>query len=293
MKWDEGHQSPDVIDRRGQSSGIGGIGGSGLLALAPLLLRHPGGIVILLLLVGGSVLLGMFRGGTSDENAQGVAETTGAQQANDKPKQFVAFVLDDNQKTWQQLFAQEGKSYRPAKLVLFSNSTNTACGYGQSATGPFYCPSDERIYIDLSFNEELARRFKAAGDFAQAYVIAHEVGHHVQKQLGISAAIQKLRRNEREGESSASVRLELQADCFAGIWSHSTDQRKLLDTGDLDEALTAAAAIGDDRLQKRAQGTVTPETFTHGTSAQRAKWFRTGFDRGALDQCDTFKASSL
>jgi len=292
MKWDEGHESPNVIDRRGQGGG-GGIAGAGLFALAPLLLRHPAGIVILLLLLGGSALMGIFGRGDRDENAQGVAETTGAKQTNDKPKQFVSFVLDDNQKNWNQIFANEGKNYRPAKLVLFSDATNTACGYGQSATGPFYCPTDERIYIDLSFYDDLSRRFKAAGDFAQAYVISHEVGHHVQKVLGISAAIQKLRRNEREGESSASVRLELQADCFAGIWAHSTQQRHLLETGDLDEALNAASAIGDDRLQKRSQGTVTPETFTHGSSAQRAKWFRVGYDKGEMAQCDTFKASTL
>jgi len=254
-------------------------------------MRHPIGLLALLLLVGGSALVGMF--GTGDTDAPpGVAETTGAA-VGDESKQFASYVLDDTQETWTDLFARDGRRYDKAKLVLFDGATSTACGYGRAATGPFYCPSDERVYIDLSFFDDLARRFGARGDFAQAYVIAHEIGHHVQKQLGASAAVRSLRKSQREGEDGASVRLELQADCLAGVWARSTAARGLLEQGDIEEALTAAAAIGDDRLQKRASGVVTPETFTHGTAEQRARWFRSGYERGEVDACDTFKASTL
>lgn len=293
MRWDDNHESPDVIDRRGQGGG-GFAGGGGLLALAPFLMRSPVGIVVLLVLVGGSALVGMFGQGKGDTADQArVTQTTGAGQVPDDERHFVSFVLDDNQTTWQGLFAKQGKTYRKSKLVLFTNATSTGCGYGQSATGPFYCPSDERVYIDLTFYDDLSHRFGARGDFAQAYVIAHEIGHHVQKQLGISEALRGLKRSEREGESSASVRLELQADCFAGIWAHSTQSRNLLEKGDIDEALTAASAIGDDRLQKQSRGTVNPETFTHGTAEQRARWFKTGYERGEMDACDTMKATNL
>jgi uncharacterized protein len=292
MRWDEGHESPDVIDRRGEGGG-GGLGGGalrGIISLAPLLVRHPIGIVILLLLLVGSALLGTF--GTGDTDAPRATHTTGAA-AGDVEKHFVSFVLDDTQKTWKELFAQEGRDYRNAKLVLFDGATSTACGYGQAATGPFYCPIDERVYIDLSFYDDLARRFGAKGDFAQAYVIAHEIGHHVQNQLGAAAAVHNLKRSQRQGETGPNVRLELQADCYAGVWAHSTQTRGLLDPGDIDEALTAASAIGDDRLQRQSQGTVTPETFTHGTAEQRARWFRTGYQRGDIDACDTFHATML
>jgi predicted metalloprotease len=291
MRWDEGHESPDVIDRRGQGPDRGG-GISGVLALAPLLARHPIGLVILLLLLVGSALLGTI--GTRDSDAPRATETAGTETtADDRDKHFVSFVLDDTQKNWRELFAKRGWDYRNAKLVLFDGATSTACGYGESATGPFYCPLDERVYIDLSFYDDLGRRFGAKGDFAQAYVIAHEIGHHVQNQLGSSKAVHGLRRSQREGETGANVRLELQADCYAGIWARSTDTRGLLEQGDIDEALTAAAAIGDDRLQKQAGRAVTPETFTHGTSAQRARWFRIGYQTGDIDACDTFKASKL
>lgn len=300
MRWDQGHESPDVIDRRGEGRGGGGmLGGGGLLALAPLLIRSPLGIVILLVLLIGSGVAGIFgtRGEgeppASGDQPKGAVHTTGADQPQDEARRFTGFVLDDAQKTWREAFAKAGKPYRNAKLVLYTDATRTACGFGEAATGPFYCPSDERVYIDLAFNDELARRFGAKGDFAQAYVVAHEIGHHVQKLLGVDAAIKNLRRSEREGESSASVRLELQADCFAGVWAHSTDERGLLENGDINEAMTAAAAVGDDRLQKAARGTVHPESFTHGTSAQRSKWFRVGLDRGDPAACDTFKAASL
>ncbi len=290
MRWDRGHESPDIIDRRGERSAGGGGIGSGILALAPLLVRHPIGILILLLILAGGALTGIF--GTNDTDAPRITETTGAT-ANDEGKQFVGYVLDDTQKTWQELFAKGGRQYHNAKLVLYTGATSTACGFGQAATGPFYCPSDERVYIDLSFYDDLARRFGAKGDFAQAYVIAHEIGHHVQNQLGASAAIRNLKKTQREGEAGASVRLELQADCFAGIWAHSTQTRGLLEKGDVEEAMTAASAVGDDRLQKQSRGVVTPETFTHGTAEQRARWFRTGYQRGELEACDTFHATSL
>ncbi|MBX3207106.1 MAG: neutral zinc metallopeptidase [Labilithrix sp.] len=291
MRWDRGHESPDLIDRRGQAGGGGGGGLSGILALAPLLVRHPIGIVVLLLLLAGSVLLGRF--GTSDTDAPPVTRTTGASGAGDEEKHFVAFVLDDAQKTWREIFAERGRRYENAKLVLFDGETPTACGYGLSATGPFYCPSDGRVYIDLSFYDELSRRFGARGDFAQAYVVAHEIGHHVQNQLGVPDALRGLTRSEREGAGGANVRLELQADCYAGVWAHSTETRGLLEAGDVDEAMTAASAVGDDRLQEHASGVVTPETFTHGTAEQRARWFRKGYERGDMAACDTFEAPAL
>ncbi len=293
MKWDEGHESPDVIDRRGQ--GGGGGGGLGLLGLIPLVTRFRGGWVVALLIVG-FVVWGGFRGlggSTGDSPADTTATSAPAagHKTDDKKAQFVAFVLDDTQSTWRQEFAKLGKNYRNAKLVMFTGATQTACGGGQAAQGPFYCPADERVYIDLSFYNELEQRFGAKGDFAQAYVIAHEIGHHVQKLLGISDKVSSARGNQR-GEEGNSVRLELQADCFAGIWAKSTDQRKLLDPGDIDDALNAAAAIGDDRIQKQAGGRVNPETWTHGSAAQRSRWFKTGYERGDINACDTFAAAA-
>ncbi|HVJ89986.1 MAG TPA: neutral zinc metallopeptidase [Labilithrix sp.] len=290
MRWDRSHESPDVIDRRGERGRRGGGLAQGVLALAPLLLRHPMGRVLLLLFLAGSFVFGML--GQRDDSAPQVAEPTDAT-VSDDPRHFVSFVLDDVQTTWTGLFAKDGGTYEPAKLVLFDGATHTACGYGKAVTGPFYCPDDERIYIDLSFYDELALRFGASGDFAQAYVIAHEIGHHVQHQLGTTASLRGLSRSEREGETGASVRLELQADCFAGIWAHSTESRGLLEPGDVNEALRAASAVGDDRLQQRATGVVTPESFTHGTATQRARWFRTGYQRGDMSACDTFRATEL
>ena len=293
MKWDEGHQSPDMIDKRGQ--GGGGGGGLGLLGLIPLVTRFRGGWVVALLIVG-FVVYGGFRGlGGSATNGPSDTSTSGAPVAghktDDKKAQFVAFVLDDTQGMWRQEFARQGKTYRNAKLVMFTGATQTACGGGQAAQGPFYCPADERVYIDLSFYNELEQRFGAKGDFAQAYVIAHEIGHHVQKQLGISDKVGSARGKQR-GEEGNSVRLELQADCFAGMWAKASDDKKILDPGDIDEALTAAAAIGDDRLQKQSGGRVNPESWTHGSSAQRSRWFKTGYERGSLAACDTFAAAA-
>ena len=204
---------------------------------------------------------------------------------------FVNFVMKDIQGTFEAMFKAEGKPYRHAKLYLFTGAIDTGCGRSSAAIGPFYCPADEHAYIDLSFYRELRQRFGAPGDFAQAYVLAHEIGHHLQKLMGIEHRAEALGRGHRRNE--ISVRTELQADCFAGVWGHAAKGKQLLEAGDLEEALTAATAIGDDRLQKQAGGEVNPETFTHGTSAQRVHWFRTGFERGRFDACDTFAPGAL
>ena len=287
MRYDRDHESSDLIDERGQGGGPR-MAGSGLLGLLPLLLRFKYGWVIIVAVVGFS-LVRNFTGGDSHS----VAGTAVSAQGSDAPRHFVAFVLDDAQATWRKLFAQDGRSYRNAKLVLFSGSTNTGCGYGDAATGPFYCPSDERVYIDLGFYNELAQRFGVKGDFAEAYVIAHEIGHHVQKQLGISAQVDRASKSARLGPTGLSVRLELQADCYAGIWARSTNQRQILDPGDVEEALGAAAAVGDDHIQKETSGTVRPETWTHGSAQARSRWFKNGFDNGTLQACDTFSAAAL
>jgi predicted metalloprotease len=205
----------------------------------------------------------------------------------------VAFVLDDVQDSWQKKFAQAGRpeAYRHAKLVLYTDSTDTGCGYGSAATGPFYCPADERVYLDLGFFHDLASRLGARGQFAQAYVVAHEIGHHVQKILGISEKVEGLRHTQ--GATGASVRLELQADCFAGIWARSTEQRDLSEDADIQSAITAAAAVGDDRLQRAATGTVSPESWTHGSSEERVRWFQRGLTASGIASCDTFAAKQL
>jgi len=290
MKWDEGHQSPDVIDRRGQGGGGGGLGG--MVGLLPLLLRFKGGWIIALLIVGFLAFggIGRFFGG-SEEGTQ--TRPVAGQRTDDKKAQFVAFVLDDNRAMWRPELAKRGATYRNAKLVMFTDATQTACGQGQAATGPFYCPSDERVYIDLSFYNELEKRLGAKGDFAQAYVISHEIGHHVQNLLGISDKVHRAKASQQKGEEGLSVRLELQADCFAGIWASSAEKKQILDPGDIDEALNAAAAIGDDRLQKQGGGRVMPERWTHGSSAQRSRWFKTGYERGSMEACDTFKDNPI
>jgi hypothetical protein len=246
-------------------------------------------VILLLVAVGGSF---------TDLFSFGGQRATGQQARTGPPEQaemvqFVSFVLDDSQKTWTGLFAQKGDAYRNAKLVLFTGATQTGCGYGQAASGPFYCPADQRVYIDLSFYRELATRFGAQGDFAQAYVIAHEIGHHIQTLRGTSERVHKAPRSQQEGAGGLSVRLELQADCFAGVWAHSSNQRGLLETGDIDEALGAASAIGDDRIQRQSGGTVHPETWTHGSAAQRSRWFHRGFETGNPDTCDTFSSTAL
>jgi len=203
--------------------------------------------------------------------------------------EFVSFALDDTQKTWTQILPEQtGKSYRHTKLVLFRDYTQSGCGGARSATGPFYCPEDEKVYIDLGFFDELSRRFGVPGQFAQAYVLAHELGHHVQKLLGIEGKVRQLQESNAREANPLSVRLELQADCFAGVWAHSTQQRGLLEKGDVESALGAVSAVGDDRLQKMSTGHVSPESFTHGSSQQRMQWFNTGLSRGRVAACNTF-----
>jgi uncharacterized protein len=283
MKWQRGYQSNDVEDNRGR---FGGFGGGGMIGPALAIGSRFGlpGIVIALLAV---FLLPRLLGGGAQSLAP--SQTSGeSRQVSDEQKQFVSFVFDDAQRTWSEVFAANQQPYRKAKLVLFTGRTPTGCGSGSAAAGPFYCPPDERVYIDLSFYEELARRFGAPGDFAQAYVIAHEMGHHVQNLLGIERRMRRAG-GPSEGADSNSVKLELQADCFAGIWAHSTQQRDLLERGDVEEGLAAAASVGDDRLQKQSTGTVQPETWTHGSAAQRSQWFRRGYTSGKLAECDTFQ----
>ncbi len=283
MKWQRGYQSNDVEDNRGRSAGIGGAGMLGPALAIGSRFGLPG---ILIALAAVFVLPRVMSGG---DNSQSLApQAAQGTQASDEQKQFVSFVFDDAQKTWAELFAANQKPYRKAKLVLFSGRTSSACGTSSAAVGPFYCPPDERVYIDLSFYEELARRFGAPGDFAQAYVIAHEMGHHVQNVLGIEKRMRRIG-GPSEGADSNSVKLELQADCFAGIWARSTQKRDLLESGDVEEGLAAASAVGDDRLQKQATGTVQPETWTHGSAAQRSQWFKRGFSSGNLGDCDTFE----
>ncbi len=212
----------------------------------------------------------------------------------DEASEFVRVVLADTEDTWRALFSRMGKTYQDPKLVLFRDRVSSACGLQSAAVGPFYCPGDHQVYLDLSFFDELARRFGAPGDFAQAYVIAHEVGHHIQSLTGVSARVHAQKRGLAKADANAlSVRQELQADCYAGVWGHHAAKRGLLERGDVEEGLRAAAAIGDDRLQKRARGTVAPETFTHGTSEQRVRWFSRGLEGGAFEQCDTFTAAAL
>ena len=252
-----------------------------------LLLRFKYGWVAVLAIVGYVAFRSLSGGGGASTTT-----TTGARHLtqNDTQAHFVAFVLDDAQQFWAKDFAEHDREYRHAKLVLFTDSTPTACGYGSAATGPFYCPNDEHVYIDLGFFDTLQRQLGAKGEFARAYVIAHELGHHVQDLLGIE---KRARSGVMKGASGNSVRLELQADCYAGIWAHSAQARNLLETGDLESAIGAASRIGDDVLQKEETGRVRPESFTHGTAEQRQRWLKRGFDTGDLAQCDTFTASSL
>lgn len=293
MKWTPGGESQDVEDRRDDTGGGGGgfqfggmhigIGGAILLLILSFIFKTN----FFALLSGGGGSVNPSPSAVSEPNAP---RGTSARDQAEKPLvQFVSFVLDDTQKTWTEVLPQQsGKSYRHAKLVLFRDAIQSGCGGAQSATGPFYCPQDEKVYIDLGFYDELKRRFGAPGEFAQAYVLAHEIGHHVQKILGIEAQESQMRDENPRMKNVLSVKLELQADCFAGIWAQSTQQRGLLEQGDIQSALGAAAAVGDDRLQKMATGHVSPDSFTHGTSEQRMSWFRKGFDSGSIAACNTF-----
>lgn len=285
MKWTPGYRSNNVDDRRGERGQAAGIGG-GAIGILFLLFRKFG---IVGVLVGGAALYFFSSMGSGSSSLSGQPDT--ATDSTEQPTvEFVSFVLDDAQATWTELFKAAGKQYQPARLEIFRTSISSACGLGQAAMGPFYCPGDKQVYIDLSFYDELKQRFGAPGDFAQAYVITHEIGHHVQHLLGLDKNVQ---RGDSAGANGSSVRLELQADCFSGVWAHSSNQRQLLEAGDVEEALKAAAVIGDDALQKQAGGGVRPESFTHGSSAQRARWFKRGFESGDMASCDTFAAAQL
>ena len=295
MKWEGNRESDNVEDRRDQGggSGLGGgmIGGRGI-----------GVGTIVIALVGGwifginplTILSALSGGGAPQavEQQQGPAHKP---PADDKGAKFVSTVLADTEDVWRAQFAQGGGTYREPRLVLFRGATPTQCGQGQAAMGPFYCPADQKVYIDLGFYDTLKNRLGAPGDFAQAYVIAHEVGHHVQNLLGISQKMDQARGRMGKVEYNAmSVRLELQADCFAGVWAyHANSARKILEQGDVEEAMNAAAKIGDDALQRSSGGAVVPESFTHGTSAQRQRWFSNGIKTGSIQACDTFSARNL
>lgn len=281
MRWKDQDRSDNVEDRRGMPVSRGMVGGGiGTVILV---------IVALYFGIDPSVILQSV----PDSGPPAVTQQRPAGQ--DEMAQFVSVVLADTEKTWHSVFRQSGRTYREPKLVLFTGAVQSACGFAQAAMGPFYCPQDHRVYIDFSFYEDLKNRFKAPGDFAQAYVIAHEVGHHVQNLLGITEKVQgAMQRVSRAEANRLSVRMELQADCFAGVWAHHADRfRRILEPGDLEEALRAASAIGDDRIMKQTRGTVVPDAFTHGTSEQRVRWFRRGFETGDPNQCDTFRAPTL
>jgi predicted metalloprotease len=284
MRWTPGGSSDDVEDRRDDSGGGGFQPGGIHLGL--------GGIVVLFILslIFKRDFLSLVSTGAVDTAATTVSQPNTALDQQEKPLvDFVTFVLNDTQNTWSQILPQQGVPYRHAKLVLYRDAYPSACGAAQSATGPFYCPEDEKVYIDLGFYNELKQRFGAPGEFAEAYVLAHEIGHHVQKLLGIEGKVRQAQEQNPQSANQLSVRLELQADCFAGVWGHSTQQRNLLDPGDVDSGLQAAAAVGDDRLQRMSRGTVNPETFTHGSSAQRTEWFQRGFQDGTIAACNTFQ----
>ncbi|MFL6286693.1 MAG: neutral zinc metallopeptidase [Pyrinomonadaceae bacterium] len=282
MKLGGERESSNVEDRRGMGGGRiaigGGIGGLAILLIATLLGVDP------------SQLLNSGSGGGPGPGAP----TQQAPPQNDEMSQFVRRVLGSTETVWGEIFKRNGSTYREPRLVLFTQQVQSACGTAGASVGPFYCPGDERVYIDLSFYDELRSRFRAPGDFAQAYVIAHEVGHHVQKLVGTSDKVTAMQRRASEAQGNRlSVMLELQADCYAGVWGYYAQQRGVIETGDLEEALNAASAIGDDRLQKESQGYVVPDSFTHGSSEQRVRWFRQGFDTGDMRRCDTFNSRGL
>jgi uncharacterized protein len=276
MLWTPGGRSPNLEDRRSSSGGVGrglGIGGTVV-------------VLALSLLFGRNLFndLGVEPSGVSS-TATPISPADSAGQETEV--QFVSFVLDDVQNTWAGILPNYGASFHPAKLVLFRNSTDSGCGPAQSVMGPFYCPVDERVYLDLGFFDELKQKFGASGDFAQAYVMAHELGHHVQHLLGTDARVRQLEERNPSQANELSVRLELQADCYAGVWAHSTDQRRILEQGDVDEALTAASSVGDDRIQQRTTGRINVDSFTHGSAAQRSASFKRGFESGDPRNCNT------
>jgi len=288
MRLDDSRRSDNVEDDRGSGGGMGRGTGIGLGTLVIVIIGYFAG-------VSPSTLLSLLNGGESQDAPVSSPGQAGTQaDAKDPQVDFVRAILGETEDVWGAYFNRMGKTYRRPHLVLFSGQVNSACGFASSASGPFYCPGDERVYIDLSFYRQLATEFGAPGDFARAYVIAHEVGHHVQNLLGITDKAARAEESAgRVGANHISVEIELQADCFAGVWAQQANQaRKILEPGDLAQGLAAASSVGDDTLQRREQGTVVPDSFTHGTSAQRVRWFRRGFDAGKIENCDTFSAGS-
>lgn len=284
MRWQGRRDSDNVEDRRSESGSVG----SGRMRIP----RGKGGIILLIVVVVASYYgydLSPLLTGESSSVTQSASQRQGSNPQQDEAAKFTSVMLATTEDTWQQLFQKMGKTYTPPKLVMYRGATRTGCGTGQSVMGPFYCPADSTVYIDLSFYDEMRNKLGAEGDFAQGYVIAHEVGHHVQKLLGIEPKIRQMQQGASQTQANQlSVKMELQADCFAGVWGYYMQKENVLETGDLQEALNAAEAIGDDRLQQRGQGRVVPDSFTHGTSEQRYTWFKTGFDSGNPGQCDTF-----
>lgn len=317
MRWRKRRQSANLDDQRSGNSGGRMPGDTGQGRRRMRLPRMGGGrtarkaggggigVIIVVLVVSwflGINPLTLLQGGGLPTGSQNSFEeapprqsgTTRPSAQDDEMKQFIAVVLAETEDVWNRIFTEGGAKYEEPRLVLFTGQVRSACGFASAASGPFYCPGDKRVYIDLSFYEELRRKFKAPGDFAQAYVIAHEIGHHVQNLIGVLPEFNRRRRQmSKAEENQMSIRVELQADCFAGVWGYQAKQRGLLEPGDLEEALNAATQIGDDAIQKRVQGYVVPESFNHGTSAQRKRWFRRGFDSGDMNVCDTFKAKKI
>jgi len=292
MRWTRGRRSRNLEDRRSQPAGRrriripGGRPGAGI---------GLGGIVVLIaigVIFGPEAVLGLLgQGANSVQPSFDTAPTGGPAKTSAQEEElvdFISFVLDDSQQVWSGLLPRFGQTYRDARLVLFRDAVESRCGFASAQSGPFYCPGDEKVYIDLAFYEDLRRRFGAPGDFAQAYVLAHEIGHHVQTVLGTEREVRRLQRTATSQANELSVRMELQADCYAGVWAYSTRQRDLLDPGDIEEGMGAAAAVGDDRIQRKTQGRVNPDAFTHGSSEQRVEWFRRGLSQGNPQDCDTF-----
>ncbi|MDO5652579.1 MAG: neutral zinc metallopeptidase [Brachymonas sp.] len=292
MRWEGGEQSDNLEDRRGQGGMGGGMFGGRSIGLGTLVIAVVAGLIFG---INPLQIIGMFGGMGGPPQAQVQQPAPNQPAVKDRTSQFMSTVLRDTEIVWDKLFKDAGGSYVKPKLVMFSGYTPTACGTGQSAMGPFYCPLDQKVYLDTQFFEVMRRELGGGGDFAEAYVIAHEIGHHVQKQTGIIDKVDGLRgRISQTQQNALQVRVELQADCFAGVWAHHADaQRKILEQGDIEKAMNTAAKIGDDAMQKRQQGYVVPDSFTHGSSAQRVRWFTTGLKTGSIQACDTFNAQNL
>lgn len=303
MRWQGRRQSDNVEDKRGEGGGFPGGGGFRIPGGSGLRTARGGGFSGIVILAAIFLFLKFCTnidpmqilvdsGGGGGQLVPGQSQSETSVKNNDEMSQFARTILAETEDVWSGIFKAEGQAYPAPTMVLFSGQVRSACGFASAASGPFYCPGDKKLYIDLSFYDELDQKFGASGDFAQAYVLAHEVGHHVQNLIGVLPKFNQMRQNMGEAEANAmSVRVELQADCFAGIWGHFTQQKGILDVGDLDEALNAAQQIGDDTMQRKTQGYVVPESFNHGTSAQRSTWFKRGFDSGKLENCDTFSGN--